>query len=277
MASERLTELITELEASGVDTRGVDVRALTEIRDELEVIERPPGLVAGLTARVRGIAKTQWSHMLGELGESREMLRLLRRGLSSEQDPLTPEEQAAVRAQMQDMVRAVPAGFIAATNYCLPLPGTSLVTPWLLARLGLMPSRWREAHVLDRLRKERERLGAGHAGAAALLELERTIEAEADARTDAAAAAALLTHWDANGNGRWDHDERSAYEAELERLRVVARSQGAASRWFLQGEEQVFGPVPLTRLLGVELQLELLACYDGKSGWVELAPLLEVL
>ena len=46
------------------------------------------------------------------------------------------------------------AGILAAANSTFPVPGTGLLTPWLLQRLGLMPSRWREAHLLLQLFKD---------------------------------------------------------------------------------------------------------------------------
>ena len=87
-----------------------------------------------------------------------------------------------------------------------PIPGTSVFTPWLLARLGLMPSRWREAHLLDQLRKEAARLRqAGHSEQAKRVSrLGSDLEAEANARERAAHEASLLTHWDANQNGIWE-------------------------------------------------------------------------
>ena len=111
-----------------------------------------------------------------------------------------------MRSQMLDLLKVVPAGLIAATNSVLPVPGTSMLTPWLLVKLGLMPSRWREAHVLSQLQQESKRLrDQGFVDAAADIDaLRHSIEDEADRREVAEREASLLTHWDANQNGVWD-------------------------------------------------------------------------
>jgi hypothetical protein len=268
MARERLAALIEEIERSGADTR-----SLREALDELEAIETP-SLFGRLTRRVTTSARRQWTHLVGELHESRQMMSLVSRRVSGE-GPLAPEEAALVRGQLLDLLRVVPAGFIAAANWALPVPGTSVVTPWLLARLGLMPSRWREAHVLATLRKERQRLlEAGHVlQANAMEDVAQNIELEADRREEASAAASLLTHWDGNRNGVWDEDEVSAYEAEVAALRGLADAHAGEARWFATAEEQVFGPLPLTALSGAAVAGSLLVCFDGRTGWVRLMDL----
>lgn len=266
MSHERLREI-----ASTLETRGVDARVLRDLESELAVIEAPPGILARMTGSMRKMAETHWGRMVGELRESREMVSLVKRRIGDDQ-PLTEEERAKVKAQLGDMLRAVPAGFIAATNSVLPFPGTSIMTPWLLSRMGLMPSRWREAHVLDQLRKQSQHLrqSGQHSAADQIDALQSQIEVESDARESAAQQAALLTHWDANNNGEWDEDERRAYRTELRRIQSLALSKTADQRWFLQFEGQVFGPVRLTQLVGDALDGSLLVCFDGKSGWVGL-------
>lgn len=270
MSQGRIIALARDLEA-----RGVQVDGLLGLQEELDVIEAPPSLLGRLTQNVRKMASRQWKHVLGELQESQEVLGLLTRRVRDNQ-PLTPAQTDAVRNQLLDLLRVVPAGLIAFANSALPVPGTGLLTPWLLARLGLMPSRWREAHLLSRLDAEAKRLRAlGQDAAADRVEaLEHEIEEEADAREAAAHAAALLTHWDENGNGVWDDDERVAYDQAVSRLRGLARERDHQRRWFLSWNHQVFGPTRLSDVAGVQDSVNLLVCFDGKSGWVCLSDLL---
>jgi len=262
----RIIALARDLEA-----RGVQVDGLLGLQQELDVIETPPSLLGRLGQGVKRMASRQWKHVLGELQESHEVLGLLTRRVRDRQ-PLTPEQRDAVRSQLLDLLKVVPAGLIAFANSALPVPGTGLLTPWLLARLGLMPSRWREAHLLAKLDAEARRLrSVGEDAAAAEVEaLEQAIGNEADAREAAAQAAALLTHWDANGNGVWDDDERAAYHEAVAEVRSLAATRGHERRWFLSWNHQVFGPTRLTEVAGAEASVSLLVCFDGHSGWVDL-------
>lgn len=269
MSQGRIIALAQDLEA-----RGVQVDGLSGLQEELDVISAPPSLFGRLTKGVRKMASRQWKHVLGELQESQEVLGLLTRRVR-DNEPLTPEQTDTVRNQLLDLLRVVPAGLIAFANSALPVPGTGLLTPWLLARLGLMPSRWREAHLLARLDDEAQRLRAlgQHAAADKVEALEHEIEEEADAREAAAHAAALLTHWDANGNGTWDPDEQAGYDRTVARIRGLARERGHQRRWFLTWNHQVFGPTRLTDVAGVHDSVALLVCFDGRSGWVSLSDL----
>ncbi|MEC8424871.1 MAG: hypothetical protein VX000_13900, partial [Myxococcota bacterium] len=266
MSQGRITALARDLEA-----RGIPVGDLRPLQQELDVIEAPPTMLGRLSTGMRRMASRQWTHLVGELQESQELFGLLTRRVRDE-TPLTREETDAVRNQLMDLLRVVPAGLIAVANTALPVPGTGLLTPWLLARLGLMPSRWREAHLLARLDEEARRLRAlGQDVAAAEVEaLEHQLEQEADARETAAHAAALLTHWDANGNGTWDPEETAAYEDAIARLRGLARDRSHERRWFLSWNHQVFGPIRLSEVVGMQDSISLLVCFDAESGWVSL-------
>ncbi len=264
----RLAALSADLQAQGIDPGQLD-----ELQDELDAVQSPPGAITRLRARLQQRALLQWGHVVGELQESAEAMSLLRKGIAQRQ--LSAEERDTVRAQMLDLVKVVPAGLIAMANSALPVPGTSLFTPWLLARLGLMPSRWREAHLLTELEREQERLQqAGHQQAAAqLAALHDQLEDEADQRERAARDAMLLTQWDANRNGVWDAEEKAAYQRAVEAMRRRRDTAAARRRWYLSLEGQIFGPVRLTELAR-EPGTALLICYDGRSGWVSLDDLL---
>ena len=270
-----LAQIADELEAEGFEVEG-----LRDLTEELTLIERPPGLLRRVTKRARDVAAKQWSHLVGELEESREAVTLLRARVRGERE-LTEEERAVVREQMMDLVRLFPAGLIAAVNTSLPIPGTSVFTPWLLVKLGLMPSRWREAHLLDQLRKQMETLErTGHAAQAKRIgEILLHMETEAEEREEIKRETRLLTHWDENRNGLWDESELQAYGREVERVRELMQTQAAHKRWFFEHEGEVFGAARLTELgdfdQADQTTKSLLVCYDGKTGWVALEHVLE--
>ena len=265
--AELLEGIADELEA-----QGVAVASLRELSVEIAVLERPPGLLRRVSKRARDLAREQWGHFVGELEESREAMALIRVRVRGERE-LSPVERARVREQLFDLVRLFPAGLIAACNTALPVPGTSMFTPWLLVKLGLMPSRWREAHLLERLRRQRELLlRKGHARQAERIgEILLQLESEAEAREAVQRETRLLTHWDANGNGVWDPEELEAYAAEVERLRGLVERHAHRKRWFFEYEGEVFGAARLCELDDVEEACaHLLVCFDGRTGWVAL-------
>jgi len=262
----RILELADHLQQHGVDTS-----ALRPLQAELDVVQHPRG-VRSLSAKAIETAKRQWSHVVGEFKESRSLFALIRKRVAG-REPLAPEEAEEVRAQLADMLRMVPAGMIAATNGTLPLPGTSLLTPVILSKLNLLPSRWREAHLLAELQRQAEQLrAAGRIDDAMQVEaLQHELEEEADARAHAATQAWLLAHWDTDDSGHLDEEERAAYEAEVQVVQRWASDRPAAKRWFVSYHGQVLGPLRLGDLDGLAAREELLVCYDGKTGWVELA------
>lgn len=260
--------------ADHLQERGIDASALRPLQAELDIVQHP-GAVRSLGQKAIDHARRQWSHVMGEVAESRALFGLLRKRVTQRRK-LDPEEAAQVREQLADLLRLVPAGLIAATNGTLPIPGTSLLTPLMLNKLDLLPSRWREAHVLGELQRQAGQLrAAGRVDAARVVEaLQRQLEDEADARARAAKEVWLLAHWDADDSGSLDEDELAAYAAAVERLRDLAVRKGAAKRWFVSFEGQVLGPVRLADLAGIPERQQLLLCFDGKSGWVSLTEVL---
>ena len=272
MSERSLSELAAELEAEGFDA--ADLRGLDA---ELEAAERPPGLLRRLGANLREAAAHHWENFVGELRESGEAMALITGAMRGER-ALTPEERDKVRAQILDLVRVFPAGIIAAANSAFPIPGTGLFTPWILLRLGLMPSRWREAHVIEQLRKkQRAAEAAGRKDAARRLgEAAARIEREADARDTVGHDAALLTAWDHNRNARWDAPEIAAYRAEHAKVRELAERFATRRDWYFSENGEVFGAERLSEVerLDADARAKLLVCYGGKSGWLSLAHVL---
>jgi hypothetical protein len=243
MSSEDLSQMALELEAQGLSK---DAEVLRQAALEIAEIEEPPGLFRRGWDSLRKTAGEQLGHLKGEVEESKELAGLLKR-------------------------RIVPAGVLAAVNWSLPIPGTSWFTPLLLKHMGLLPSRWREAHALTILETEVEHLRSlGQAQQADSLDLLiHQLEAEADARDMIELDAALLSHWDENKNGVWDPNERAAYDGEVLKTRLRAASQAHRKLWFFQLHGNVMGPGRLSEFSrgDQEVPLDLLVCYEG-SGWV---------
>ena len=271
MDVDRLRRVTSKLE-----TLGVEVDELRSLEAEVAVNECPPGFLGKLGHKAKDTLRTQWANLRGEAGETREIFVLLAQRIKRK-EPLAAEEADKVRSQLIDVVKVVPAGVLAAANMALPIPGAVLLTPLLLSKMGLMPSRWRDAHVLEKLRHKADRLrSTGHESEADELDAIRAeVEAEADEREEVAASSGLLTEWDANDNGAWDDDEMAAYRKELDRLHGLLDSKGARKSWFLRLGPETWGPVRISELLAEadELDDDLLVCYDGRSGWVNLQDL----
>jgi hypothetical protein len=266
--------------ADQLDAEGYDAHELRDLQLEVEALERPPSLLTRMTSAAKQVAARHWKNFVGELGESKEAMEII--VARARGGAITAEDADKVRAQLLDLVRVFPAGLIAAANSAFPVPGTGIFTPWILQRLGLMPSRWRESHLLEELRKQRDQLRAtGHGKEADLVEgLRARLEHDCDLREHAKEDAALLTHWDANKNGVWDPDEMVEYREELAKLRETAKRYYTRKHWFLDMEGEIYGAMRLSELVEdpeVREHLEddeLLVCFDGKTGWVALPDLL---
>jgi hypothetical protein len=261
-----LRSIAEELEADGVEAE-----QLRELGEQIEILERPPGLLQRVTSKARNFAARQWANFLGELEESREAATLISIRVRGERE-LTDEERAKIREQLMDLVRMFPVGVIAGLNLTFPFPGSSVFTPWLLLKLGLLPSRWREAHLLDQLRRHQRVLHeTGYAQQAERIgEILEQLERDADQRASIGREGRLLTHWDENKNGVWDDHELAAYEREVEKIRALAQAHAASKRWFIEHEGEVFGAFRLTEIDEPAAAKSLLVCFDGQTGWVAL-------
>lgn len=262
---DRLARVAADLERRGLFS---DARELRELQSELDAVERPPGLFRRAGASVRGVARRQWTFLVNEIRESGEAWSLLKRRVVA-REALTEEETDALRAQLLDVFRCVPAGVLTAASLVAPVPGVALASPWLLRRLGLLPSSWREAHLLDRLQKEHDDLVAlGELAAAENVEaVLHDVEDRARERDRLARECPLLLHWDADGNGVIDAAEQTAYDETVTRLQAL--SGGPRRRWFLRLGDGIFGPLRWSEL--PELDDEPDALTSDGSGWVRLS------
>ena len=254
----RIDELVRELRAEGVEVGGLEV-----LDEELRAVEGP-----GVFERLQAFAETQWDRALGELDESAELLGLITQAAGGE--GLDHEERARVEEQLRDVVRMVPA--TALTVGLKAIPGGTLVTPWVLRKLGLLPSRWREAHVLAALRDQAETLRAEHPVAAQRIDVLRAQLTE-ESEHRAVLQAELQAHWDADRDGLWDPEETAAYEQALRELQARRRKDGWSRGWYLACEDRLFGPTRLEELVDAELP-PVLVSWEGEA-WVRLTDLLE--
>jgi hypothetical protein len=258
-----------------LDSHGVDSSRLRAMRDELDELDHPPGFFARLRRTVCDTVRRNWSHVVGEMQETAQLVSLVRKALSDGRSSLTAEEKSAARAQLADLFRMAPASAVFLALELFPIPGTAVFTPWVLIRLGLLPSRWREAHVLHGLRTEANELRTSdHPEEAEAVErLVEAVEEGCRRREKAAHDAALLTHWDFDGNGRWDPDELAAYEDALTHIVQAATSRSADKVWILRHSQYVFGPFRLSEVLTVDTDVELLVCLERDTPWVDLRDL----
>jgi hypothetical protein len=267
MSRSELQSLIEDLHRRGLHDRAA---AVDDLGHAVDALERPPGIVGRVTARARDEAARQWRLAVDEWGESREALRLLRERLGGRR--LAPEEADAVRHQAFDFLRSVPAGVLTAASALVPLPGFMLLTPWMLSRLGLLPSRWREDAILEQLREEaRELRERGEdAGARQVERLAEKVADRRELRDELQRRATVRTYWDLDEDGHVSAEEQAAYDDEVDRLVGAVSEVGPARRWYLMLGDEVIGPVRFGEALDAVPELPLLLCLDGQSGWVRL-------
>jgi hypothetical protein len=270
MNREELLALSARLEE-----RGIAVGELPSLAAELEVEEG--GFVRRQMQRAADFMARQLSHARGEWSESEEAVLLITARLWGEE--LSAEEQERLWSQLADLARVVPAAAIALAAESLPMMGTAFITPYVLGRLGLLPSRWRDARLRDHLRREAERLRGVRADleAAALEQLAEEVDCQRRLRLRAAEEAALLARWDRDGDGRWSPDERKAYEELVQALRADLQRTAPRPRWMLLAGEEVFGPMALSAIADLGDAPGMIVHLDGVEGWVRLVDLRDLL
>lgn len=227
------TDIVSQLEQLGLDST-----QMKTVIEEIEHTKQP------WYKRLWSKGTSQLSHIRGEAAETKRLTLLLTKGHNN----LTSEEREEVRSQLWDLFKVIPAGLIAGGNAVLPIPGTSLFTPVLLAKAGLLPSRWREAHILHQLQEEERRLREiGQENLAnEIHKLTEQVEDCADMRSQQ--AQDILHHWDANGNGIWDSTELEAYKLACLDTKSRLKSDGNQANWFIQQDDLIFGPTQANRV-----------------------------
>lgn len=257
---------------------GVCPEAIESIEIEIIANDCPPGFLGKFKKRAREQMQKQFGHLKGELLEASDAISLLKKKFVKGKS-LCEEETSKIKEQLSDLVKIFPAGLFAALNASLPIPGTSLLTPLFLAKMNLLPSRWRDAHVIEKIRKEsRDLTEIGKVSEAQqFLKLSKTIEKQRMQVEEAGLNADLLSKWDVNRNGKWDKDEQIAYRAELKNVVKILRSKAMVKNWYVSLGRETWGPFRIGKIMDLapELDEDLMVCWAGKSGWVDLQDLQE--
>jgi hypothetical protein len=243
-----LQKIIEQLKSQGIDTG-----QLNHIQEELQQTHRP------WYSKLKQKIQKQWTHISGEIKESKRLIQLLKR-----RSNLDENEKLEVREQLADLFRMLPAGLIAAANAALPIPGTSMLTPLLLRKAGLLPSRWREAHILETLQNEQKKLESmGQTEMAKEInDLANEICEEADKRQE---VCSLLSIWDDNQNGIWDPEEIDSYNKEVQNIHLALENSRNKRNWFLMQHGFVFGPTSLPDKFEDD---KILISHGGDTKWV---------
>jgi len=269
---DELGDLEAHLRSEGL------VEAAEEIED-LRESTAPAGLWGRVGGNLRSLASRQWQLFLRELGESRTLLTLLTRRVKGEIKQFSAQEEATVRSQLADVFRAIPATALALA----PVPGAALITPFVLRRLGLLPSVWRHAHLLDRLERTARRLEEGGLAEEAerIRETARRVESAERDREDR--IRTLLRHpqlrvlYDFDRDGVLGDDEWQAIKEDRERLGELVRDRAGERAWFSSAGGEVQGPHALTDLLQEPLPDFSLVHAPGLERWVPVEMIYELL
>ena len=261
--------MIQTLESKGLHDEASKLR---ETQQELNALVRPPGLVSELTENLKDKARCQWELVVGEVQETAELVELInRRVINGEK--LTAQERKQAQEQILDIMKMVPAGMIATASALSPLPMTLAFTPVVLKKLGLLPSRWREAHVLETLKEQSARLQElGEAEHAEKIQhLAAEVKAQADAREVTGSTAKLLSYWNTNSQGPISTEDRNAYDFTVETLRTLRTSEAHRRAWYFQIDDEIFGPLPLAEVEKHQPDnRSILVCHDRMLKWVQL-------
>ena len=260
MPAQQLDTLIKKLQSEGVD-----ISEIAHLNAALTTTRQP------LHKRALNLLQTHWQRAKGELQESKELTMLLKRAKKEGAASLSQEERIFIKQQLTDFFRIFPAGLIASINAALPLPGTSLMTPWLLKKLGLLPSRWREANLLKTLQDGHQKLrqqGQNNL-AQQLLTLQETITTEAEKRE----VCDLLVVWDKNQNGIWDPEEEEAYREECHKTKELYTTSATERKWFLLYEGLVFGPTALNSIDSQKHAATLIK-FEQQTEWTRLSDII---
>lgn len=252
-----------------------EAQRFRETQEELELLS-PNGRVNELTQHLKDRAREQWKLIIGEAQETADLVELInKRILSGER--LSRDEQKQARAQVLDLMKLVPAGLIATMSALSPVPMTLAFTPVVLRKLGLLPSRWREAHVLETLReqaKHLENLGQSRE-ASQISSIITQVEVQADVREANQSDALLLSYWNSEEHGALSEKDLNAYHFVVGTLRILKQSESNQRVWYLQNNDQILGPLRLDEISErTSRNSSYLTCHERTLKWVKLSDII---
>lgn len=251
------TEEKLSLLCKNLQEQGIEIEEISHLTLAVQATKIP------LYKKAIRIFVHNWKRVRGEVKESKELVRLINQAVKQGKNNLSTEERQFIQEQLSDFFRIFPASIIAGANAILPIPGTSFITPFILRKLNLLPSRWREAHMLHTLQKAHQQLK--DRGRTKDLNLLSQIESELKKQAHQRQECDLLIVWDANQNGIWDEEEKQAYQKELTKTRAIYQTSKDERSWFILHEGLIFGP---TTLSDVSVTLNALVRYGDQTQWV---------
>jgi len=260
-------------------------KGLSDEASELESVRREAPLRRGLVERLgalaegaREIGRRQLELLAQEMADSRELVSLLSARASGKIKQFSAEEEALVRGQLWDLFRSVPATAIVLA----PVPGIALLSPFVLKKLNLLPSAWREAHVIDRLERtiaqleeqgeteEAERLRA------TVAQLEERNRDRSDRMRTLRQHPLLREIYDVDQSGSIDDEEWASIKQDRDAMRKAVAEGEKAQLWFVSTGGDVEGPVDLTTLLNAPLPDHTLVRIVELPRWVPINLLLDI-
>jgi hypothetical protein len=260
-------------------------KGLSDEASELESVRREAPLRGGLVKRLgalaegaREIGRRQLELLGREMADSRELVGLLGARASGKIKQFSDEEESLVRGQLWDLFRSVPATAIVFA----PVPGIALISPFVLQKLNLLPSAWREAHVIGRLERtvaQLEERGETEEAArlrATVAQLQERHRDRSDRMRTLRQHPLLREIYDFDHDGSIDDEEWASIKQDRDTMRrAVARGEGA-EQWFVSTGGDVEGPVDLSTLLYAPLPDHTLVRIAELPRWVPLDLLLEI-
>lgn len=262
---DQSTEEKLRLLCAKLKEQGIEIEEMSHLTLAVESTKIP------LHKKAIHIFIQNWKRVRGEVKESKELIALINRARKEGKESLREDERLFIRQQLKDFFRVFPASIIAGANAILPIPGTSFITPYLLKKLNLLPSRWREAHMLKTLQEAHQKLK--EEGRTKELTLLSQIETELEEQAQQRQECDLLVVWDANQNGIWDKEEELAYREELTKTLSIYNTSKEERSWFVLHEGLIFGP---TALCAASDTLDGLIRYQDKTKWVRYQDLLSI-
>lgn len=268
-----IVDVEKSLRAKGLDD---EAQRLHEVSEQVSLLGGMGRAIGGFAGTLRDAATRQWELVNRELSESREVMSLLVKRLNGEIGSFSAAEEDLVRAQVADLFRMVPATALALA----PVPGMAVVTPFVLRRLNLLPSAWRESNAVYRLEQTAGALHAkGETEEAEKVEAmiaqlrDHHLDREDRIRTLRQHPSIRLMY-DFNMDGVIDDEEWAVIKGDRDQLRALVE---ADVDWYFTVSGEVEGPLSVASLRELPLPEQALVCADGLERWVPVEMLCDVL
>lgn len=256
--------------------------AVAAIREELDLLTRPPSWYRRTLARLLVSATVHWERFVQELRETRSAFTLIDRRLRGEIGTLTAEQRREIRSQIADILKTIPGSALFVGMFFLPVPGAQpVLTPIVLKRLGLLPSAWRESYLLAALRQTEARLrGRDRSDLADRLavvteQVEHDVVEREQVRQFLETNPDFQILFEEDFDGHMSPTELDAAVAALRTVLDLARAHANEPRWYAFVGDTVVGPYRLDELDVPEIVEGGLVSYERNGSWAPLEAVLE--